>query len=123
MDGEGATAASCPLVSTCKGLSTVMFRSETSFWDSNIAPRMWSNSLRRMSGIQCCFSDIVVVRWRFQEWPEFLFIEAFVVSLLRGNPFHFDVVHDGVVQRLIAQLFAHLNHAGDLMGFAFANEV
>src|SRR5258708_8471656 len=31
--------------------------------------------------------------------------------------------HDGIVERLVAQFLAHLDHAGNLVSFAFAHEV
>jgi hypothetical protein len=54
-----------------------------------------------MSGIQNRFSDVVVVRWCFQEGPEFLFIDI-CRKPPPGNPFI--LTSSGVVQRLIAQL-------------------
>ena len=33
------------------------------------------------------------------------------------------VLHDRVIERLIAFLLAHLNHTGDLVRFGFPNEV
>ena len=58
-----------------------------------------------------------------KEGPEFSFVQALVVSLFRGNAFHFEMFHDRVVQRLVPQFFADLNHAGKLMCFAFPDQV
>ena len=48
---------------------------------------------------------------------------ALVVSFLRRNAHLPQMVHDGVVQRLVAFLFADLNHARDLMRLRFAHQV
>ena len=54
---------------------------------------------------------------------ELLFVEALVVRLFGADPFHSQVLHDRVVQRLIAEFLADLNHAGNLMRLAFAHKV
>jgi len=42
---------------------------------------------------------------------------------VRSHPFHFDVFHDGVVQGLVAETLADLDHAGNLVRLGFADEV
>ena len=51
------------------------------------------------------------------------FCRGFVVSFLGRNSFHPQMLHDRVIQRLVAVLLADLNHAGNLVGLAFAHEV
>src|ERR1043165_129603 len=58
-----------------------------------------------------------------QEGAKLLLIDCFVVSFFGRNAFHSQVLHNRVIQRLIAELLADLNHAGNLMRLAFANEV
>ena len=53
----------------------------------------------------------------------FLFIYRLVVRFLGRNARMAEMLHDRVVERLVAFLLADLNHAGDLVGLAFANEV
>src|ERR1051325_2006376 len=121
MGGSKSTGTSSPKDSTWSGLSAVKFRSETSCCDSSIRLKTKSSSLRRIK--ESFGLELVVLRRGGEEMLEFLLVEALVVGLFGGNPLHAQVLHDRVVKRLVAQLFAHLNHARDLMGFALAHEV
>src|SRR5881394_3014258 len=121
MGGSRSTGTNSPNDSTCSGLSAVKFRSETSCCDSSLRPRMKSNSLRRIK--ESFRLMLVVLRRCGKEVLEFLLVEALVVGLIGCNPLHSQMLHYRVVQRLVSQLFADLNHAGDLMGLAFANEI
>ena len=53
----------------------------------------------------------------------FLLVVGFFVSLFRGNPQVAQVVHDGVVERLVTLLLADLDHTGNLVRLALADEV
>src|SRR5262245_20536142 len=121
MGGSIATGTSCPNDSTCSGLFTVKFKSETSCWDSSIVLSTKSSSLRRI--VVSYGLDIVVFRRVGEELPEFLFVERLVVRILRRVPLHAQMFHNGIIQRLIAQFLADLDHARDLVRLAFAHEV
>ncbi len=58
-----------------------------------------------------------------QKAAEFLFVQRFIVGLLRGDSFHAKVLHNGIVERLISHFFADLNHARNLVRLAFAHQV
>src|SRR4051812_39157934 len=58
-----------------------------------------------------------------EEGAELLFIHRLLVSLFGRNFAGAQQLGDGVVQRLIALLFADLHHAGNLVGLRFADEV
>ena len=58
-----------------------------------------------------------------QQGAEFLLVQRLVVGVFRRNAFHAHVLHDVVVQRLVAVFFADLDHAGNLVGLAFAHQV
>ena len=58
-----------------------------------------------------------------EELPEFLLINRLVVRFLGRNAGVAQMIHDRVVERLVALLFADLNHARDLVRFGFAHEV
>ena len=62
-------------------------------------------------------------RGSFRNGAEFLFVDRLVVGFFGRNPRVPQMFHDRVVERLVAFFLAHLNHAGDLVGLAFANEV
>src|SRR5438105_3069874 len=66
----------------------------------------------------------LIIFWRMsQERPEFFLVQRLFVRLLRGNAFHSDMLHDGVVQWLVPHFFADLDHAWNLMRFALAHQV
>jgi len=67
--------------------------------------------------------SILILRWVGEERSKFLFIEAFIVGLFGGDALHAHVLHDRVVERLVADLFADLNHTRNLVSFAFAHKV
>src|SRR5690348_13201601 len=113
MGGSKATGFSSPNDSTCSGLSTVNSRSETSGCDSSIVLRIRSSSGRRINQ-----SGLVVFRRRRQERTEFLFVEGLVVGFIGRYAFHSQVIHDGVVEWLIAEFLADLDHTGDLVCLA-----
>src|SRR5215467_16356581 len=58
-----------------------------------------------------------------QEGPEFLFVDGLVVGFLRRDALHSQMIHDGVIERLVADSLADLDHAGDLVSLAFADKV
>src|ERR1051325_3897225 len=58
-----------------------------------------------------------------QKRTEFLLVHGFVVCLFGRDAFHADVFHDGVIQRLIAEFLADLDHAWNLVSLAFAHQV
>src|SRR6266550_2161042 len=68
-------------------------------------------------------SVFIILGGMWQESPEFLFVDRLVISLFRRDAFHSHVLENRVVQRLIAELLADLDHAGDLMGLAFAHKI
>ncbi len=49
--------------------------------------------------------------------------QTFFVGLFGRNPFHPQMFHDRIVERLITRFFADLNHAGNLVGLGFTHEV
>src|SRR5256885_6983997 len=64
------------------------------------------------------------VYWRLGEkLAESFLIDALVVGLFLRNTRVSQVVHDRVVERLIAFFLADLKHARDLVGFPFAHEI
>ena len=68
-------------------------------------------------------SNLVFFGWVGEKWAEFAFIERLIICFFGGNAFHTQMLHDCVIQRLVAELLADLNHAGNLVGFGFAHEV
>ncbi|MFM1944769.1 MAG: hypothetical protein RI897_3751 [Verrucomicrobiota bacterium] len=48
---------------------------------------------------------------------------TFIVGVFGGDPFHAEMIHDGVIHGHVAHFFADLDHTIDLVGFAFADEV
>ena len=58
-----------------------------------------------------------------KERAEFFLVEAFLVGLLRRDAPHAQVFQDGVIQRLVANLLANLDHTGNLVSFALAHEI
>ena len=64
-----------------------------------------------------------IVRRVLEELPEFFLIDGLVVRFFRRNAGVAKMIHDRVVERLVALLFADLNHAGDLVRLGFAHEV
>ena len=58
-----------------------------------------------------------------EQGAEFFPVQRLVVSVFGRNPFHAHVLHDVIVERLIADFLADLDHARNLVGFAFADEV
>ncbi len=58
-----------------------------------------------------------------QERTEFFLVERLVVSIFGRDPLHADMLHDMIVQRLVAGLFTNLDHAVDLVGFTFTHQI
>src|ERR1039458_6167310 len=58
-----------------------------------------------------------------QESPEFPFVDALFIGFFWRNSFHADVFHDGVVEGLIPDFLADLDHARNLMRLALAHQV
>src|SRR5262245_27212477 len=119
MAGSTGTDTSSPAASTCSGRSTVMLRSDTLSCDSSIAPRRSSISDLRIRALLL----VQLVRRGLEERPELVLVDALVVRLLRADPALLEHVHDGVVERLHAELLARLDGRGDLHGLALADQV
>src|SRR5262249_51171952 len=78
----------------------------------------------RKSWLQPCrFFPFIIIGRGGEEGPEFFLVEAFIVGLFWRNPFHAQVLHDRIIERLIAELLADLDHARNLVRFPFAHEV
>src|SRR5437763_17131896 len=82
-----------------------------------MAERILSSSGNRMLLLGPIFRGIL------QEWPEFFLIDCLVIGFLGRNPGMTQMLQNRVIERLVAFLFADLDHAWDLMRFRFANEV
>src|SRR5215510_5290528 len=119
IEGSTGTDTSSPAASTCRGRSTVMLRSDTLSCDSSITPRRSSISDLRIRGLLL----VQLVRRRLEQRPELVLVDALVVRLLRADPALLQHVHDGVVERLHAELLAGLDGRRDLHRLAFADQV
>src|SRR5579862_3903482 len=68
-------------------------------------------------------SVLEIVRRRLEERAELLLVRGLFISLLGRDAGGAQVFHDGVVQRLVPLLLAHLHHAGNLVRLRLADEV